>query len=226
MFGILLESSSRRRRRARVSAVSIAAHAVAITLASAATRGGPARMIVPDRAEAVIYRAAPTTAPLPRSSGGRVGSVGGASSPRGFKPLVGPNVSIDVDLPDPASPAGPIGEPIGTPSPGADGAGSVSSPDGSFAVVDRSARPLAESRARYPESLRQAGIEGEAILRFVVDSLGRVETPSVETVRSTGPAFAESARRALLSKRFLPAESGGRAVRQQLEQAYRFTLDR
>jgi protein TonB len=99
--------------------------------------------------------------------------------------------------------------------------------DGIFRVVERPAAALPGAPiARYPESLRRAGIEGEVVLRFVVDSAGRVEPGSITTVRASHPLFDEAVRRALGSTRFAPAEVGGRRVRQLVEQAFTFAIDR
>lgn len=76
----------------------------------------------------------------------------------------------------------------------------------------------------YPESLRHAKIEGEVVLRFVVDTAGRVDTSRVQLIRSDHRYFTDAVRAAMPRMRFLPAEKSGRKVRQWVEQPFNFHL--
>jgi protein TonB len=64
----------------------------------------------------------------------------------------------------------------------------------------------------YPDLLRRAGIGGQVVLEFVVDSLGAVVPNSVRIVRSTHPAFEKPARDAVRAWRFRPGRLDGEAV--------------
>lgn len=75
---------------------------------------------------------------------------------------------------------------------------------------------------RYPESLRQAGVEGKVLARFIVDTLGRVEPGSIVLLESSHALFAEAVRDALVRQRYAPAESGGRRVRQLVLRPFAF----
>jgi protein TonB len=77
---------------------------------------------------------------------------------------------------------------------------------------------------RYPETLRQARVEGEVEVEFVVDTLGRVERGSLRILRSDHELFAAAVRAALPGMRFLPAEAGGRRVRQLVRQPFSFAV--
>ncbi len=77
---------------------------------------------------------------------------------------------------------------------------------------------------RYPEPLREAGIEGEVTLEFVVDTTGRVERGSVRVLSSAADAFVVSVRDALAGTRYHPALVGGRRVRQLVRQGFVFSL--
>lgn len=79
---------------------------------------------------------------------------------------------------------------------------------------------------RYPDPLRVAGIEGTVYARFVIDTTGRVERESIRFSRSDHQLFERSVTETLLRSRYLPAEAGGRKVRQLVEQAFSFTLGR
>ncbi len=61
---------------------------------------------------------------------------------------------------------------------------------------------------------------------FVVDEQGRVEEASVRFVRSDNQLFEEAVRVALRRMRFIPAQVGGRKVKQQAQMPFVFTLSR
>ena len=100
-------------------------------------------------------------------------------------------------------------------------------PNGVFSsdVVDVSVIPYVGSPTpQYPEALREAGIEGEVTLEFVVDTTGRVEGGSVRVLSSAADAFVVSVRDALAGTRYHPALVGGRRVRQLVRQGFVFSL--
>jgi protein TonB len=79
---------------------------------------------------------------------------------------------------------------------------------------------------RYPEALRSSGVEGRVIAEFVVDEQGRAQEGSVRFVRSDNPLFEDAVRVALGRMRFVPAEVGGRKVKQLVQMPFVFTLSR
>jgi protein TonB len=91
--------------------------------------------------------------------------------------------------------------------------------------MTKQATPLPENQGpRYPDALREAKIEGEVLVRFVVDETGRVDTSAVRILRSTHPEFTAATREMLARWRFSPAEVNGRPVKQQLEMPFQFSL--
>ena len=76
----------------------------------------------------------------------------------------------------------------------------------------------------YPAVLRRSGVEGAVRIRFVVDTLGRVELSSVDVRATTNEAFTEAVRAVLPKLRFTPAEVGRRRVRQLVEMPFIFSL--
>ena len=76
----------------------------------------------------------------------------------------------------------------------------------------------------YPDILRQAGVEGEALVSFVVDTTGRVDLGSFQVIRATHDQFAAAVKNALPRMRFLPAELGDRKVRQLVQQPFSFAI--
>jgi len=81
-------------------------------------------------------------------------------------------------------------------------------------------------RPRYPASLQARDVEGTFVVKFVVDSTGRVESKSLQFPQETHRLFIRSVRDALLRSRFLPAELAGRRVPQLVQQRFSFVLER
>ncbi len=76
----------------------------------------------------------------------------------------------------------------------------------------------------YPVQMRAARIEGRVVLQAVVDTMGRIEEPSIVVLQSTHQLFASAARRALLTCRYRPGRFGGRPVRVRIETPYTFRI--
>jgi protein TonB len=93
--------------------------------------------------------------------------------------------------------------------------------------VERQVLFVAGSGApRYPEALRSSGVEGRVVTLFVVDEKGRAEADSVRFLSSDNALFEDAVRRALPRMRFIPAEIGGRKVRQLVQMPFVFTIGR
>ena len=79
---------------------------------------------------------------------------------------------------------------------------------------------------RYPDILRSASVEGEVLAQFVVDTTGRVEVSTFKVIRKSHDLFEAAVRSALPQMRFLPAEVGGRKVKQLVQQPFVFALQK
>ncbi|HEY8195771.1 MAG TPA: energy transducer TonB [Gemmatimonadales bacterium] len=100
-------------------------------------------------------------------------------------------------------------------------------PDTAFSVleVDEMVERYASSVAPiYPRELAAIGTEGLVRATYVVDTVGRVDTTTIEVVQSDDPRFTASVRTALGEMRFRPAKRAGKPVRQLVEQKFRFKL--
>jgi TonB family protein len=64
-----------------------------------------------------------------------------------------------------------------------------------------------EVLARYPEMLRQASIEGSAVVQFWVDTTGRAVPGSARVLSSTHEMFAQAALAVVPRTRFSPGEA-------------------
>jgi protein TonB len=78
----------------------------------------------------------------------------------------------------------------------------------------------------YPDMLRSAGIEGQVLAQFVVDTTGRADMSTFKALRSDNDLFTTAVKNALQRMRFLPAEVGGRKVKQLVQQPFQFSLNR
>ena len=91
--------------------------------------------------------------------------------------------------------------------------------------VEKLARPLPDQPGpRYPEGLRNEGVEGEVLVQFVVDTLGHAEMSTFKVWKSTHPDFTDAVRVALPQIAFAPAEVHGRKVRQLVQMPFGFCL--
>ena len=89
-------------------------------------------------------------------------------------------------------------------------------------------KPVTEAsntqRPRFPDIFRSAGVEGEVLAQFVVDTTGRVEINSFKVIKTSHELFAASVRSALPGMRFHPAEVGLKRVRQLVQQPFVFAI--
>jgi protein TonB len=94
-------------------------------------------------------------------------------------------------------------------------------------VVEKVVAPYGSNpRPHYPASLQSASIEGSFVVRFVVDSSGRVDAKTLEFPTEIHRLFLKAIRDALLRSRFLPAELGGQRVGQLVQQRFTFLIER
>jgi len=91
-------------------------------------------------------------------------------------------------------------------------------------VTEQHAEVLTGPLPVYPDLLRQAEVQGRVVLEAVVDTTGRVLSPSISVVSATHPGFVAPARQALLATLFRPARIGGKAVRMRVRIPYEFAI--
>jgi len=227
MFTTLLESKAARPRSPGGMAVSAALHALVLFLAVQATLHAtqPPKTSDPEVHFVDVKRDEPPPPPVRRLSA-QV-----ALPPRGFQTLTAPLNVPDV-LPAIDLSRKPTDEAdfLATNRPGGRGNGVVrSAPDAnqtySDEEVEKPATALPGTQVpRYPDLLKAAGVEGDVTASFVVDTTGRVDMAHVVILKATHPLFDAAVRAALPGMRFLPAEVGGRRVRQQVQQPFVFRI--
>jgi protein TonB len=225
MMTVLLESGAARARMSNWTAASVVIHGSIVAVAAILTIAPPPMPI--DKETLVpIEPLTPPQRPAPVPASPIIDHAGSVPRmPVDLPAIPVPTVSFPEGLPTVPTtvdfPATSIfRERGGTPA-GAPGA------PFSEHQVEQIVRPRADNPSPpYPPSLRAAGVEGDVLARFTVDTLGRVESRSVQIVESSHALFGDAVRDWLTRTRYRPATIGGRPVRQQVEQRIGFSLRR
>jgi len=125
--------------------------------------------------------------------------------------------------------------PAGTPTPAErDGAAPVplaeaAAAENAFTLLDVdtvAVRDPTSAVPAYPRLLERQGIEGMAVVRFVVDSTGRADVETFRIIETNHPLFGAAVREALPGMKFHPATVGPRKVRQMVEIPFGFQIIR
>ena len=110
----------------------------------------------------------------------------------------------------------------------ATGSPAALAPDGVFLeyqVATLAAALPGSTGPQYPADLREAKVEGEVLVQFVVDTAGTVELGSFKVLRPGDARFHEAIKVALPGFRFSPARlKDGRKVRMLVQQPFAFAL--
>jgi protein TonB len=235
----LPETARRRERRLGGIVTSVTAHGVVILLVVYGTARGTSAPPVPDVAPVPIIYTVPMP-PTPLRTERRADETaraGGPAAPASptVPPIAAPTLPpLSLAMGDVVPPSIPLAGRVATGDEftggrerlGATAGLRSGGGDGPLDAyeVDRPAAPRTVVEPRYPESLRTRGIAGSVVVRFVVDSTGRVARSSLEIVEAADPLFAGAVRDALARTRFTPAMAGGRHVAQRVEQRFEFRL--
>jgi TonB family protein len=232
MLGQLLETKQATQRKPVGTFASVVLHVLVIGVAVQLTQKAATALEPPPH---VIVRL-PLKPSDPTPVKPKPAPTDAASAPvkAGHLELTPPTTTtIDIPAPDLAAvgtdPRDWTGEgPSGGRGNGVPGGAETSANDAPFLdfQVDKTAASIPGTPPSYPEMLKSSGVEGEALVQFVVDTLGRAESGSFKVLRASHDAFGESVRVAMPRMRFLPAESSGRKVRMVVQQRFAFALNR
>jgi TonB family protein len=224
MFEVLLESRHVRPPRPVVATVfSTAFHAALVILGI----GGAAAVVNNDSVVAdMIARFLAPPSKAGGSSAEKLSFVGleTAGSPRGVPNGTPVEVkenatSGDPVLPQQIAPAVDISE-FGKLKLAAEAVGAFS-----VIEVDSAAeRDPMSAGPSYPLPMLEKQIEGAALMRFVVDSTGLIDLKTISVQRATHPEFAKAVEDVMPRMHFRPALMGARAVRQLVEQEFKFQI--
>ncbi len=235
MFGVLLESRARVQRRSGGIALSVVTHVALIGVATAATvHARPEKAEKPKAIVISFTPAPPAPKPVPVEHQTATLVTKLSTLPR--------MQTIELVAPTVVPPKLPPINPGGTPT-GDDvvvvrgGSGSGSSHGTAFDVGPSESSTdwrgtevlmhvLSSGKPRYPESLRQAGVDGSVLIQFTVDTTGRVDMGSVKVLNSTHDMFTSAVRQSLGAFRFKPAEVNGKRVPALAQMPFEFHLSK
>jgi periplasmic protein TonB len=237
MFNNLLESKPKKEKRAGGTMASIVLHSVLIAGAVYATANAAIQNEKP-RQEKIDFVETPKDEPPPPKDEPPPPPppdvVAAPPPPKGFQVLTAP-VEIPDVIPDIDLNKKVIDE---SDFSGKGVAGGVAKGvEGGKAPVIQTDQPYFEfqvekpvvtapgsAQPRYPDMLRQAGVEGEVLAQFVVDTTGRVEMSQFKVLKSSHDLFVNAVKNALPQMKFIPAEVGGRKVKQLVQQPFTFSI--
>jgi TonB family protein len=225
MLHVLLESSPKRARQRGGAVSSLLGHIALIGLAVAATtpkektHAPPdpvVRFVVPRREPAPVHRT-----PVRQPSALENPAIRQIVAPQIIPAELPPIEPMISRLPTATEYFGPVSPAIGIAPDSVGGRSAIYESH----LVEKAAIPHpGNSSPRYPETLRSLRIEGDVVMRFIVDTLGHAEPASLAVLSASHPAFAQAVREALLRSRYFPALIGARPVRQLVEQRFSFAI--
>ncbi len=92
-----------------------------------------------------------------------------------------------------------------------------------ISMLDQTPVPKFQARPQYPFEMRRAGIAGEVVVDFIVDTNGDVQ--NAYALRSTQREFEAAAVQAVSKWKFKPGRKGGRDVPTHMQVPIVFTLN-
>src|SRR5260370_28755550 len=95
-----------------------------------------------------------------------------------------------------------------------------------FQVEKPAAASPSNQPPNYPNQLRAANIQGQAVAKVVLHTNGRADMRTFEIIKSDHDLFTNAVRNSLPNFRFFPAELGGRKVKQLLQMPFVFSLSK
>ena len=233
MFTTLVESGALRTRSARGAALSVSLHGAVIAFAVSVSLPNRMNATPEPKPKSLVYVAAPSTAmppATPRPPSVQRVPTSAPTLPTIVVPTFTPPTLPPVDWVSPVIPPEFIvmsGAGTRTGSPTASVVPGMFTPGGVVDVADVERVPRILGRAlepRYPGALRERGVVGHVVLRFVVDTLGRAELDGVVVAEATHTLFADAVKNVLGVYEFSPGEVGGRKVRTLVQLPFTFAL--
>jgi len=238
MFNNLLESQAQKQKRLGGSLTSVIFHTAIVAALIVVTKNAGIINEKPkeEKAEFVEVKKDEPKPPEPEKAPPPPDAVVAPPPPKGFQvlsaPIEIPNVIPDIDLSKKVTDEADFsGKGVaGGIAKGVEG-GQGPVPQGDQPYFDfQVEKPVVMAPGAqgpsYPDMLRTAGIEGTVLAQFVVDTTGRAEMSTYKVLKSDNDLFSNAVKNALQRMRFLPAEVGGRKVKQLVQQPFQFSLNR
>lgn len=238
MFNTLLESQAKKEADAGGKVMSVILHTVLISLAILATANA-GQQVMEQRQEQVDFIEVKQDEPPPPEPEPEKAPppdvVAAPPPPKGFQVLTAPvdipDVIPEIDLTreitreEDFSGRGVQG---GVASGVVGGTGPVQTdqPYFDFQVEKQAMAVPGTVGPPYPSVLTSAGVEGEVLATFVVDTTGRVDMSTFRILESDHELFSNSVRNHMPKMRYYPAETGGRKVKMWVHQPFTFNIGR
>ncbi|MBC7844402.1 MAG: TonB family protein [Gemmatimonadaceae bacterium] len=236
MFDQLLETKAKKQRSTGGTVISVILHTALIAAAVVLTKKTADALEKPKEEKVVLTETKKEPEPeKPKEQPKQQQPVAQVAPPKGFQvitpPIDIPDVIPDVDLSKKATDEADFsgkGVQGGVAKGVEGGTGPVISdqPYFDFQVEKAAAAIPGSGSPAYPEMLKSSGVEGEALVQFIVDTTGRAELGSFKVLRASHDAFGQAVKASLPRMRFLPAEIGGRKVRMLVQQPFAFALNK
>jgi periplasmic protein TonB len=223
MFNNLIESSRHAERSIGSTIASIMGHAVLLAAAVVVTLHAGQKVKEKVNAEDVKFAEVKKPPPVEKPP-----EIAAPPPPKGFQVLQAP-INIPDKIPEVDLSKAVTDE--------ADFTGKGVAGGSSKGVVVANDQPLFEFQVekpvlardgnpnpRYPSMLEASKVEGEVLVQFVVDTLGRAEMSSFKVLKATNELFAQEVKKVLPFCKFYPAEAGGHKVKQYVQLPIRFAV--
>ena len=233
MFTTLLESKPKRDKNPGGAIASIVLHVVFIGLAVAVTLNAGLRSEKEHRQEDVkfVQTKAPPPKPEPPKPPPPQTTVT-PPPPKGFQVLTAP-INIPTKIPDVdlskavTNEADFSGKGVeGGVAKGVPGGKGAVNPDQTYFEFQVEKPAMARETnptPTYPSMLESAGVEGEVLVQFVIDTLGKADMNTFKVLKSSNDLFTSSIKNVLPRLRFYPAETGGRKVKELVQYPFSFS---
>lgn len=157
-----------------------------------------------------------------------------AAPPKGFQTLSIPT-NIPINIPPPsantafnAADFSGVGVEGGIAKGVVGGTGPVVRTDQPYleSVVEERPERVSGPLPRYPDILRQAGIDGRVVVEAIIDTTGHAERGSIKVLSTTNQLFEAPAKECIAQTVFRPGRIAGRAVRVRVQVPLNFQVNK
>jgi len=232
MFNNLLESKPKKQRSLGGTIFSLVLHVAVITLAVFGTAKAKQEFEKPKEEKVDFAEVKPEEPPPPEDQPPPPEQPVAPPPPKGFQVLTAPvnipDVIPDVDITKEVTNEEDFtgkGVQGGVARGVVGGTGVVSDqPYFEFQVEKQPIAAPGNPKPRFPEILQNAGVEGQVLVQFVIDTTGRADMRTLKILKSDHDLFTSSIRSVLPSMRFFPGEIGGRKVKVVVQMPFEFAL--
>jgi periplasmic protein TonB len=91
-------------------------------------------------------------------------------------------------------------------------------------VVEERPERISGPLPRYPDILKQAGIDGHVVIEAIIDTTGHAERASIKILSTTNALFEQPSREFMAASVFRPGKISGRAVRVRIQQPLNYSV--